>query len=200
MSVSDGGVVTITGGKLTTYREMAADTVDEVIASVLARRSGFAGYERSRTSDLPLRGTAGHDTVHRAAEVYPAVAPEHLDHLAGRYGGEARVLMALVQADPTLGEPLVDGLPYLRAEAVFAVRHEMARSVDDVLSRRTRSRLLARDDSAAAAEAVAGAIADELGWDDETAAASADAYRASIAHERRSADLPETHLSRLLGA
>jgi glycerol-3-phosphate dehydrogenase len=200
VAVSDSGVVTITGGKLTTYREMAADTVDEVIESVLARRPGFAGYGGSTTSDLPLRGAAGHDTVQRAAEVYPAVAPEHLDHLAGRYGGEARVLMASVQSDPSLGEPLVDGLPYLRAEAVFAVRHEMARSVDDVLSRRTRARLLGRDDSAAAADAVASLIAPELGWDADRAAASAQHYRDSVTHERDVADLPETHLEQLLGS
>lgn len=200
VSVSDSGVVTITGGKLTTYREMAADTVDEVVASVLARRPGFAGYDRSCTHELPLRGAAGHDTVHRAAEVYPAVAPGHLDHLAGRYGGEARVLMALVQADPSLGEPLVEGLPYLKAEAVFAVRHEMARSVDDVLSRRTRARLLGRDDSAAAAPAVARLIADEMGWDVDAASASAAEYRRSVDHERGAAELPETHLEHLLGS
>ncbi|HRW40325.1 MAG TPA: glycerol-3-phosphate dehydrogenase C-terminal domain-containing protein, partial [Microthrixaceae bacterium] len=194
------GVITITGGKLTTYREMAADTVDEAIESVLARRPGFAGYGSSPTRDLALRGAAGHDTVHDAAEIYPRVDREHLDHLAGRYGGEARVIMASIEADPTLGEPLVVGLPYLRAEAIFAVRHEMARSVDDVLSRRTRARLLGRDDSAAAADDVAALIAEELGWDEPTAAASAEAYRRSVAHERESADLPETHLEQLLGA
>lgn len=200
VTVSDSGVVTITGGKLTTYREMAAETVDEVVDAVLARGSGYAAYGPSSTRDLPLRGAAGHDTVHRAAEVYPEVAPGHLDHLAGRYGGEARVLMALVQTDPSLGEPLVDGLPYLRAEAVFAVRHEMARSVDDVLSRRTRARLLGRDDSAAAADAVAALIGAELGWDDATADGSVERYRRSVDHERQSAELPETHLERLLGA
>jgi len=200
VAVSPSGVITITGGKLTTYREMAADTVDEAIESVLARRPGFAGYGSSPTRDLALRGTAGHDTVHDAAEIYPRVDREHLDHLAGRYGGEARVIMASIEADPTLGEPLVVGLPYLRAEAIFAVRHEMARSVDDVLSRRTRARLLGRDDSAAAADDVAALIADELGWDEPTAAASAEAYRRSVAHERESADLPETHLEQLLGA
>jgi len=200
VAVSDSGVVSITGGKLTTYREMAADTVDEVIESVLARRPGFSAYGDSTTKDLPLRGAAGHDTVARAAEVYPEVPTEHLDHLAGRYGGEARVLMAAVQHDPTLAAPLVPGLPYMRAEAIFAVRHEMARSVDDVLSRRTRARLLARDDSAAAADAVAELIADDLGWSTGDAASSARRYRESVETERHAADLPETHLDRLLGA
>ena len=200
VAVSDSGVVTITGGKLTTYREMAAETVDEVVEAVLARRTGFAGYGPSTTKRIPLRGAAGHDSLHRAAEVYPEVPVTHLDHLAGRYGGEARVLMALIQADPSLAEPLIDGLPYLRAEAVFAVRHEMACTVDDVLSRRTRARLLGRDDSAAAAEAVGDLIAPEMGWDDAAASSSAEDYRRSVDHERRSAGLPETHLSRLLGA
>jgi len=200
VAVSDSGVVTITGGKLTTYREMAAETVDEVVEAVLARRPGFAGYGPSTTKRIPLRGAAGHDSLHRAAEVYPEVPVTHLDHLAGRYGGEARVLMALIQADPSLAEPLVDGLPYLRAEAVFAVRHEMACSVDDILSRRTRARLLGRDDSAAAADAVGDLIAPEMGWDDATASSSAEDYRRSVDHERRSAGLPETHLLDLLSS
>jgi len=200
VAVSDSGVVTITGGKLTTYREMAADTVDAVLDQVLARRPGYAGYGPSITKDLPLRGAAGHDTVHSAAEVYPAVDPAHLDHLAGRYGGEARVVMASIQSEPSLAEPLVPGLPYLRAEALFAVRHEMACSVDDVLSRRTRARLLGRDDSAAAAGSVAELIGAEQGWDDAAKRDSVDRYRASIDHERDRAELPETHLDRLLGA
>lgn len=199
VAVSDSGVVTITGGKLTTYREMAADTVDEVVDEVLARQPGYAGYGSSPTKDLALRGAAGHDTVHRAAEVYPAVDPGHIDHLAGRYGGEARVLMASIQSDPSLGEPLVPGLPYLRAEAIFSVRHEMACTVDDVLSRRTRSHLLGRDDSAEAAESVAELIAPELGWDRSAAQRSIDEYRALVDHERSRAELPETHLDRLLG-
>jgi glycerol-3-phosphate dehydrogenase len=108
--------------------------------------------------------------------------------------------MSAIQSEPALLEPLVPGLPYVRAEALFAVRHEMATTVDDVLSRRTRSRLLARDDSAAAAEAVAELVAGELGWDAGAADGSAAAYRAATAHERDAAELPETHLDRLRGA
>ncbi len=197
---SDSGVVTITGGKLTTYREMAADTVDEVIETVLSLRPGYAGYGASGTKKLPLRGTAGYDTLGDAAQVYSDVPAEVVQHLGNRYGGEARVLMAAIQAEPGLLEPLVPGLPYVRAEALFAVRHEMATSVDDVLSRRTRSRLLGRDDSADAADAVAALVAGELGWDDDAAEGSVAAYRAAAAHERKAADLPETHLAQLLGA
>lgn len=75
----------------------------------------------------------------------------------------------------------------------------MACTVDDVLSRRTRSRLLGRDDSAEAAESVAELIAPELGWDRSAAQRSIDEYRALVDHERNRAELPETHLDRLLG-
>jgi glycerol-3-phosphate dehydrogenase len=76
----------------------------------------------------------------------------------------------------------------------------MARSLDDVLSRRTRARLLARDASAAAAESVATLLAPELGWDAAEIRRQTDAYRASVEHERRAADLPETALDASLGA
>ncbi len=194
---SHSGVVTITGGKLTTYRRMAADTVDEVVRHVLVDPPSTA--RRSRTKRLRLRGAEGYESVAHAARSYPAVPRDHIEHLANRYGGEARALFGLIQSDPTLGEPLVDGLPYLRAEAIFAVRHEMAATVDDVLSRRTRARLYGRDDAAAAADAVAELIAGELGWDPATAAASADEFRALCEHERSAAELPHVVLAAALG-
>ncbi|MCB0988171.1 MAG: hypothetical protein KDB09_10425, partial [Acidimicrobiales bacterium] len=80
----------------------------------------------------------------------------------------------------------------IRAEAVYAARHEMARSVDDVLSRRTRARLLARDASAAAAEDVAQLIAPIIGLSEAQARAQAADYRRSVELERSSADLPPT--------
>ena len=200
MARSESGVVTITGGKLTTYREMAADTVDEVIESVLAHRPGYVGFGRSTTKKIALRGAAGYDTLGEASQAYPAVPLGLVEHLGSRYGGEARVVMAAIQADPSLLEPLVPGLPYVRAEAVFAVRHEMARSVDDVLSRRTRSRLLGRDDSALAAPEVGRLVGEVLDWSAAEADRSVEQYQSSTAHERTSASLPETHLETLLGA
>lgn len=163
---SPGGVVTVTGGKLTTYRRMAADTVDEVVT-----RLGRGGP--SRTKKLRLVGADG-----------PAPADEHL---AGRYGGEAVEVLRLIEADATLGDPLVPGLPYRRAEAVFAVRHEMATTLDDVLSRRTRARLLGRDATDAAAPGVARLIAPELGWSAEDVERQVATYRAGLAAERAAA-------------
>jgi glycerol-3-phosphate dehydrogenase len=197
---SRSGLVTITGGKLTTYREMAADTVDEIVADVLTLRPGATQVGDSVTKKLRLRGAAGYDTLDSTAAVHPTIGPELRQHLGDRFGGEARVLMAAISEDPTMAEPIVAGLPYVRAEVLFAVRHEMAGSVGDVLSRRTRAQLYGRDDSGDAADAVAELMAPELGWTAEQAAASAEAYRADLAHERQAAGLPETHLAPLLGA
>ncbi|MGH9048787.1 MAG: FAD-dependent oxidoreductase, partial [Acidimicrobiia bacterium] len=134
---SESGVVTVTGGKLTTYRRMAADTVD-LVGAFLGKR------KRCRTKRLTIVGGEG---VTASAE---NLEPSRHEHLAGRFGTEANAVQELIDTDPGLGDPLVPGLPYLRAEAVFAVRHEMATTLDDVLSRRTRARLLARDASARA--------------------------------------------------
>jgi glycerol-3-phosphate dehydrogenase len=170
LSQSDGGVVTITGGKLTTYRRMAADTVDEVAAIL-----GVGA--RSRTAGLRLRGAGGGGATGDT-------------HLVRRYGTEADAVRSLVDVDPTLGEPLVEGLPYLRAEAVHAVRHEMARTLGDVLDRRLRARILARDAASAAASSVAGLIGPELGWSAAESDAHVVAYRADLEAERVDAGLP----------
>lgn len=186
--VSESNVVTITGGKLTTYRRMAADTIDQV-ARVLRVRA------KSKTRTLQLLGAPGFVAPPATAE--PASVHEHL---ALRYGTEADEVLALLRADTALREPLVPGLPYVRAEAVHAVRHEMARSLDDVLSRRTRARLLARDASRDAAADVARLLAPELGWDGARVAQEVETYRAACERERASAHLPETALDASLGA
>jgi glycerol-3-phosphate dehydrogenase len=176
--VSTSGVVSIMGGKLTTYREMAEDTVDTLIRQLdRPPRS----VRRCKTRRLVLRG-GGRARGGSAA------------HLAGRYGSEAPEVEAIVAADPSLAEPLVEGLPYLRAEALYAVRHEMARTLDDVLSRRTRARLQARDASAASARAVASLIANELGWSETQADQQVKAYLALVDAERDAPALPETGL------
>jgi glycerol-3-phosphate dehydrogenase len=184
---SESGLITVTGGKLTTYRRMAADTVAAVDKLLGTRR-------RCRTKHLPLVGAGRFETPPVTIE------PSRHEHLAGRYGTEAGMVEALLEDDGELGDPLVPGLPYLRAEAVHAVRHEMARTLDDVLTRRTRARLLARDDSAAAAEDVAALIAGDLGWDDAERARQVKEYRSAVAAERDAAHLPETALDMSLGA
>ncbi|WP_208028057.1 glycerol-3-phosphate dehydrogenase/oxidase [Rhabdothermincola sediminis] len=197
---SPSGVVTITGGKLTTYREMAAETIDEVLEHVLGAKVLERAQRHSRTKRLRLRGAAGYEEL-RSSELEAAkVGRATLEHLADRYGGEARTLLAMIERDPGLSRPLVEGLPYLRAEAVYAARYEMARTLDDILSRRTRARLLGRDASAAAAPEVAALVAPDLGWDRTEQARQVDDYRQQVEHERHVPDLPETALDAAMGA
>jgi glycerol-3-phosphate dehydrogenase len=182
---SDSGLITVTGGKLTTYREMAEDAVDaavRLLGDAAPRRARRA--RRSRTAKLRLRGADGWRDVH-AEDPY----------LAERYGGEARVLQAMIAADPVLGEPLVPGLAYRRAEALYGVRYEMATTLEDVLSRRTRAALLSRDATAAAADEVAGLVAPDLGWSDDERAAQVARFRATLERQRSVSGLPETMLS-----
>jgi glycerol-3-phosphate dehydrogenase len=197
---SDAGVVTVTGGKLTTYREMAADAVDEIVEHVLDRKALSNLHRRSRTKRLELHGADGFDQlVSRAATLSPLGA-DVVTHLIDRYGSDTGDVLALAENDPDLAAPLVEGLPYLRAEAIFAVRHEMARTIDDILSRRTRARLLARDDSAAAAPSVAALIGPELGWDEAEQRRRVDEYVRQIDEERSAPGLPEVLLDTAMGS
>jgi glycerol-3-phosphate dehydrogenase len=192
---SASGVVTVSGGKLTTYREMAADTVDHLLAHALTSPAVRNRVRRrSHTKRLRLRGAAGYETQLAAAPT-EGLDADTMAHLANRYGGEAPVVIDLVRHDPSLGSPIIDGLPYLAAEVVHAVRNEMATTLDDVLSRRTRARLQLRDASADAAGAVADLMGAELGWDTDHRDAEVASYLASVAAERASGALPVTSTS-----
>ncbi|MSY26314.1 MAG: FAD-dependent oxidoreductase, partial [Actinobacteria bacterium] len=180
---SDSGVVTITGGKLTTYREMAADTIEEVLTEVL-KTDRFARLRlRSKTKHLKIHGANGYEELMASADSLSPLGGDAVRRLANRYGSDATTVLAIAESDPSMAELLVPGLPYLRAEAIFAVRYEMATTVDDVLSRRTRARLELRDASAEAAFAVAALLAPELRWDEAEQARQIADYRARIDEE-----------------
>jgi glycerol-3-phosphate dehydrogenase len=179
VQTSPAGVVTVTGGKLTTYRKMAQDTVDVVVAQ-LGKRS-----LHSVTKHLKLHGAGDRD--HAPAASSADVTFQNADaatkaaaHLAGRFGTDTPKVLALSAGHPELLEPLVPGLPYLAVEAVYAVRFEMARSLSDVLDRRTRAVLHDAAATAGAAPRVAALIAPDLGWTDEQAQAEAEAYAATV--------------------
>jgi glycerol-3-phosphate dehydrogenase len=150
--VSDSGLVTIVGGKWTTYRKMAEDTLDK--AGVLA------GLEEKpcATENLQLHGWRSPN-----ASALP-------DWLAV-YGSEAEEIQALISQDPALGALLHTRLPYPLAAVVWAARHEQARTLEDVLSRRTRALLLDAQAAIESAPAAAGVLAKELGRDDAWAKA-----------------------------
>jgi glycerol-3-phosphate dehydrogenase len=141
--ISQDGVVTVVGGKLTTYRRMAQDAVDAAVERRdLPRRP-------CRTARLPLVGAAPH---HLLATLD---APRRLIQ---RYGTEAPAVRALADADPALAEPVADGLQVTAAELVWALRHEGALDASDLLDRRTRIGLVPADRERAlpVAEALAG--------------------------------------------
>ena len=141
LSVSPGGLVTITGGKLTTYRRMAVDTVDLVCS-----RLGTAG--RSRTKRLAIgltRPLAGLLEETTAAAERAGMAAGLARHLVETYGDRAPAVLELAASDPELAAPLVPGLPWIGAQAVWAVDREMATGLSDVLERRTRLSLADRN-------------------------------------------------------
>ncbi|WP_175689545.1 glycerol-3-phosphate dehydrogenase/oxidase [Burkholderia anthina] len=169
--VAPDGLVTIVGGKLTTSRHMAEQTIDTV-GKLLGR------HARCRTKSAYLLGAAGYDPQAIVASGGLAA------HLGERYGTEARFVGDLADATPSLLAPIVDGLPYSEAEVVYAIRHEFARSVDDVLSRRIRARLMARDASARAAPRVGAILKAELGLSDAAVATQVRDYVAAVALEK----------------
>lgn len=142
IGVSPSGLITVAGGKWTTYRRMGADTINTA-----AQTAGLPARQ-CLTETLRLRGW--HEAVFSTT-----------DHF-GVYGADADAIRRMAQSSPQLGEKLHPRLPYLLAEVVWAARYEMARSVEDVLARRTRALFL---DAAAACEAantVAKLLATEL--------------------------------------
>ena len=199
VKVAPSGLVTIVGGKLTTYRAMAEDTVDEAVAVMRHNGPGSSGDRRarpripdSRTGSTPLFGAEGYEELTRedAAERLRLPA-DVVAHLAGRFGGHAQAVAAMVRDRPELGERLVPGLAYLKAEALYAVRYEMALTLEDVLSRRTRALLLDVAATAGAAPSVAELIGPELGWSDEERSRQVDAFLALVERQRRAADPAE---------
>ncbi|MGA1506357.1 MAG: glycerol-3-phosphate dehydrogenase/oxidase, partial [Ilumatobacteraceae bacterium] len=167
--VSDSGMVTITGGKLTTYRKMAEHTVDAAL-DVMRHDGTTSGIRAKRcaTKRLALHGATSHDRD---------------DHLVSRFGTLASSIREMVTLDPALGAPLIEGLPYLRAEAVYCARHELVVTLEDVLSRRLRGLLYDRHATEAAAESTARLIAPELGWDELRINAEVQKFSEICAHE-----------------
>ncbi|MFN8104872.1 MAG: glycerol-3-phosphate dehydrogenase/oxidase [Acidimicrobiia bacterium] len=177
-------VVTITGGKLTTYRRMAADAVDYAVD-----KAGLSAG-RSVTRRLRLDGSAGFrewaadpaGTLSASWSDDPAapVSGEVATSLLHRHGSHAEAVADLVRADPGLGRRLVPELPYLRAEVVWACRYEAAQTVADVLERRVRLAIEHRSRGGDAVEDVAAIMGAELGWDPARRAAEATVYRARV--------------------
>jgi len=157
LMIAESNLVSITGGKWTTYRKMAEDTVD---AAALV-----AGLEEKPSPTVTLRL---HGWLKGAAEA---------EGLLGLYGSDGPGVSRTLRESKAFGEPLAAGLPYFAGEVAWAVRHEMARTVEDVLSRRTRALLLDARASVDAAPTVARLMAAELGRDEAWIERQVAAYR-----------------------
>jgi glycerol-3-phosphate dehydrogenase len=154
--IDASGLLTTAGGKWTTYRRMAEDAVDQ--AAELARLP-----ERPCvTRDLRIHGWDPEAERSGALSVY---------------GSDAPAIRELMRAEPALAAPLHEALPYTGAEVVWALRHEMARTVEDLLARRLRALFLDADAAAAMAPAVARLAARELGWDAARERREVEAFR-----------------------
>ena len=169
ITVSERGVVSVSGGKLTTYRAMSAEVVD-----VVERELGRVATP-SETARVPLPGgdfDSFEQEVERALRTLGGSVTsgmtgvaEHAEQLVRAYGSRWKAVWAPVRDDPSLAEPLVAGLPYMRAEVAYAVSDEMAVTLADALVRRTHVAFESRDHGRGAAPIAADIAGERLGWD-----------------------------------
>jgi glycerol-3-phosphate dehydrogenase len=171
---TSSGMLTITGGKLTTWRRMAKQTVDRLV-----ERGGREAP--CHTDEIPLGMPARPGDLQAPA----GVREEATDQLAFRYGHAARKVLDIARAEPKLARPIVPGRPDLLAEVALAARLEQARSVADVLLRRTRLGILAAPElrSAKAVRPVADVLGAELGWSRRQRSREAEAWLEVAAEE-----------------
>ncbi len=174
VNVGPAGLVTIAGGKWTTYRRMAVDAVNQAVSV-----AGLEPERESTTASLPLVGAEGF-SAQGAGDLQERFALEAdvASHLNRAYGSFAAEVARM--ATEGLDDRLVPGQPYLEAEVVYAARHEYARSTADVLWRRLRLAMLDEEDARRALGRVAELLADELGHDEARRAADVDEAEALL--------------------
>jgi glycerol-3-phosphate dehydrogenase len=181
------GLVMIAGGKLTTYRVMGRDAVDAAAHSLTT--TGNLAIRDSITDQVRLLGADGFETRTNQRVLLARRSGLHvsrIDHLLGRYGGLVDDLLEMIAERPELARPLAGAEDYLAAEIVYAVSHEGARHLDDVLTRRTRISIETFDRGIAAAPETARLVAGELGWDGQRVHDEVDHYLRRVEAERQS--------------
>ncbi|HEY7420204.1 MAG TPA: glycerol-3-phosphate dehydrogenase/oxidase, partial [Ktedonobacteraceae bacterium] len=188
---SPSGLVTIVGGKMTTYRRMAQDTVD-----VISRRDGERKLIHP-TEVLPLQGSAGWlamqgDIARQGSQL--SLTPSIIKHLETSYGTDTQEILRLIEEDATLGKQLVNDLPYIRAEVIYACRHSMAMTPQDVLARRTSLIMEDRQRGLGVVDDIASLMALEHGWSFDQQQQYAQQYRDSIAQQTQAEQVSQ-HVS-----
>ena len=179
------GFVSIAGGKYTTYRVMGKDAIDMAVTDL--RRI----VSPSCTEKLPLVGADGYyGLVQQTAQIalQYGIDEKSVVHLLNRYGSLISEVLELIVEDKKLAQPLAADLPYLKAEIVYAVTHEGAMTVDDVISRRTRLAFEANSAGLDLVDDVASLIAPYLGWGAKEKKASIAEYRAQVEEEVKALD------------
>jgi glycerol-3-phosphate dehydrogenase len=182
------GFFSIAGGKLTTWRSMAEEMVDE-LGRFLGREHGLHPARPSRTVHRILPGGDIADwhgyLARQVVELEERFSPETISHLVDAYGTGYADVLAHAEGDKRLYEPLIAGLPYLKVEVVHAVRHEMALTLEDALGRRTHILDQDRDQGLKIAAEVAALMGAELGWSDREQARQVDHYQQVVEQTRR---------------
>lgn len=182
------GLVSVAGGKYTTYRVMARDAIDA------AREDLTAGVPDSVTDRVPLLGADGYAALRNRS---PVAADERglptwrFDRLLDRYGSLVDEVVAPALREPSLIEPVPGAPSYLLAEVRYAATHEGALHLDDILTRRTRISIETAHRGVDSAEAVARTVAPVLGWDEATIQREVQTYEARVASERASQEHSE---------
>ncbi len=178
------GFVSIAGGKYTTYRVMAEDVLD------LACKELKKEIRESATDRLPIVGADGYNALVQQISLISAetrLTEATVTHLLNRYGSLISEILELISKDSSLSTPLSSDLPYLRAEIHYAVSHEGARSVEDVVARRTRMAFEAKENGSALLEEIAEIIAPLLDWSKKERAESVHQYQVILERERAEA-------------
>ncbi|MFO7776802.1 MAG: glycerol-3-phosphate dehydrogenase/oxidase [Nitriliruptoraceae bacterium] len=181
------GMIVVAGGKYTTYRVMAEDTVDAALRSMNKQAGPCV------TKDIPIIGVDGYQAAWNRRELMADRTGLHvarIEHLLRRFGSLSADVLALGEEDESLLEPIPGADDYLKAEVVYAVREEGALHVEDVLVRRTHINFEVQDRGTQAAPAVAELMAKELGWSDEQRRSELDAYLQRVEAELKANAAP----------
>jgi len=179
------GLISIMGGKWTTHRAMAEDTINAVQKSL--GRAATPGV----TLDHPLHGSAGYTPEYWQSLVRDYKLPEQTaKHLSQKFGTNAAKVLRLAQEDPALAAPIVRGFAPLRAEVAYCARNEMAITIEDVLMRRTGLQFYSWRAAIAAAAPTAAILAKELGWSADFERSAAEEYQKKITRLIQLAGLP----------
>ena len=190
VSRSVSGLITVAGGKYTTYRLMAQDAID------LAARGLDKRVPPSCSDRTPLLGAPGFAAFWNRRQTLAEELGLHVgqvEHLLRRYGARIEELIALMNANPELAEPIEGAPSYLAVEAHYATSHEGALHLEDVLTRRTRISIETFDRGLSAARPVAALMGEVLGWDSVTVERELAYYDARVQAERESQEQPDDH-------